>query len=93
MLALGRGLMSLPTVLLLDEPTLGLSPQMVDLIFESILELRAEGMTILLSEQNIVRTLEASDHAYVLENGRIAMEGSGESLLDNAAVRKAYLGL
>jgi branched-chain amino acid transport system ATP-binding protein len=57
MLALGRGLMSLPTVLLLDEPTLGLSPQMVDLIFESILELRAEGMTILLSEQNIVRTL------------------------------------
>jgi branched-chain amino acid transport system ATP-binding protein len=93
MLALGRGLMSLPTVLLLDEPTLGLSPQMVDLIFGSVLGLRAEGMTILLSEQNVARTLEAADHAYVIENGRIAMEGGGKDLLGDDAVRKAYLGL
>ncbi len=93
MLALGRGLMSRPRILLLDEPSLGLAPMMVDLIFEAIGELAAGGMTILLSEQNVGLSLELADRAYVMENGAIALSGSGRDLLGNAEVRRAYLGL
>jgi len=93
MLALGRGLMSRPSILLLDEPSLGLAPQMVDLIFRSIISLSAAGMTILLSEQNVGRALEISQHAYVLENGHLVLEGAGADLLASEEVRRAYLGI
>lgn len=93
MLVLGRGLMSLPKVLLLDEPSLGLAPLMVDLIFDSIGVVAGAGMTILLSEQNAGLALELAERAFVLENGAIALTGSGADLLDDAAVRRAYLGL
>ena len=85
--------MSLPKVLLLDEPSLGLAPLMVDLIFDAIGALAGAGMTILLSEQNVGLALELAERAFVLENGAIALAGSGADLLDNAAVRRAYLGL
>ena len=85
--------MSLPKVLLLDEPSLGLAPLMVDLIFDAIGALAGAGMTILLSEQNVGLALELAERAFVLENGAIALTGSGADLLDNAAVRRAYLGL
>ena len=85
--------MSRPRILLLDEPSLGLAPMMVDLIFEAIGELAAGGMTILLSEQNVGLSLELADRAYVMENGAIALSGSGRDLLGNAEVRRAYLGL
>ena len=93
MLALGRGLMSRPQVLLLDEPSLGLAPMMADLIFEAIGHLAGGGMAILLSEQNVGISLELADRAYVLENGRIALAGTGSDLLGDAGVRRAYLGL
>jgi len=93
MLALGRGLMSRPKILLLDEPSLGLAPMMVDLIFETISDLAGTGMTILLSEQNIGRALEMAAQAYVIENGRITLEGHGRELAANPDIRKAYLGL
>ncbi len=93
MLALGRGLMSRPHLLLLDEPSLGLAPVMVDLIFDAIGDLAGAGMTILLSEQNVGLSLELAERAYVLENGAIALSGSGRDLLGNAEVQRAYLGL
>ena len=93
MLALGRGLMSRPQLLLLDEPSLGLAPVMVDLIFDAIGDLAGAGMTILLSEQNVGLSLELAERAYVLENGAIALSGSGRDLLGNAGVQRAYLGL
>ncbi len=93
MLALGRGLMSRPQSLLLDEPSLGLAPMMVDLIFDAIGDLAGAGMTILLSEQNVGLSLELAERAYVLENGAIALSGSGRDLLGNAEVQRAYLGL
>jgi len=93
MLALGRGLMSRPQALLLDEPSLGLAPVMVDLIFDAIGALAGGGMTILLSEQNVGLSLELAERAYVLENGTIALAGSGRDLLGNAEVQRAYLGL
>ena len=93
MLALGRGLMSRPQLLLLDEPSLGLAPVMVDLIFDAIGDLAGGGMTILLSEQNVGLSLELAERAYVLENGTIALAGSGRDLLGNAEVQRAYLGL
>ena len=93
MLALGRGLMSRPRLLLLDEPSLGLAPVMVDLIFDAIGDLAGAGMTILLSEQNVGLSLELAERAYVLENGAVALSGSGRDLLGNAGVQRAYLGL
>lgn len=92
MLAIARGLMAVPTLLLLDEPTLGLAPQMAALIFETIEKLNHEGLTILLAEQDLSRALALSHHAHVVENGKIALEGSGASLLGDARVKAAYLG-
>jgi branched-chain amino acid transport system ATP-binding protein len=93
MLALGRGLMSAPELLLLDEPTLGLAPLIVETLFSTIELLRRRGVTILVVEQDTARTLAIADHAYVMENGRIALEGAGRDLLGHAKVREAYLGL
>jgi branched-chain amino acid transport system ATP-binding protein len=93
MLALARGLMAKPRLLMLDEPTLGLAPIMARLIFETLARLRAAGLTILLAEQDVAQTLALADRAYVLENGRIALEGSGRELLDDPRVKAAYLGL
>lgn len=93
MLAIGRGLMSKPRLCLLDEPSYGLAPLLVTEIFRVIRELRDQGMTILLIEQNVRHTLETADRAYVLENGRVSLEGACDELLQSDYVRKAYLGL
>ena len=93
MLAIGRGLMSRPKLLMFDEPSLGLAPMIVTKIFEVIEQLKKEGITILLVEQNVQRALTLADRGYVLESGRINMEGEGKSLLQNPHIRKAYLGL
>jgi branched-chain amino acid transport system ATP-binding protein len=85
--------MAKPRLLMLDEPTLGLAPIMARLIFETLARLRAAGLTILLAEQDVAQTLALADRAYVLENGRIALEGSGRELLDDPRVKAAYLGL
>ena len=92
MLVIGRALMSRPRLLLLDEPSLGLAPQLVEQIFEILERLRSEGMTILLVEQNAAMALEIADRAYVLEAGRIILSGTGRALADNRDVRRAYLG-
>ena len=93
MLAIGRGLMSSPRLLMLDEPSLGLSPLLVDELFETIIQLKKKGLTILLVEQNVREALEICDRGYVLQSGRIVEEGTGEALLQSAMVRKAFLGL
>jgi len=93
MLAIGRGLMLRPQLLMLDEPSLGLAPLLVEEIFATVARLRDEGMTILLVEQNIQQALRLAESGYVLENGRIALEGSASALLDNPDVRSAYLGV
>lgn len=93
MLAIGRGLMSKPRLCLLDEPSYGLAPRLVLEIFRIIKELRDQGITVLLIEQNVRHTLETADRAYVLENGRICLEGACDELLQSDFVRKAYLGL
>lgn len=92
MLAIGRGLMGRPSLLLLDEPSLGLAPIIIAQIFEILREIRAEGVTIFLVEQNAHRALQLADRGYVLENGRIVLADSGANLLANDEVRKAYLG-
>lgn len=93
MLAIGRGLMSKPGLLMLDEPSLGLAPLMVKLVFEVIERINAEGVTILLVEQNVSHTLQFAQMAYVLETGRITLQGSGHKLLQDPHIKKAYLGL
>jgi branched-chain amino acid transport system ATP-binding protein len=93
MAAIARGLMSRPRLLMLDEPSLGLSPILVADIFRVIKEVHADGVTVLLVEQNVFRTLEVADRAYVLGNGRVVLQGSGAALLADDHVRKAYLGL
>jgi branched-chain amino acid transport system ATP-binding protein len=93
MLAIGRGLMSQPKLCLFDEPSYGLAPILVTEIFRIIKELRNQGITVLLIEQNVRHTLETADRAYVLENGRICLEGACNELLQSDFVRKAYLGL
>ena len=93
MLAIGRALMGAPKLLLLDEPSLGLAPLMIDLIFEVLVRLRSEGMTILVVEQNAAAALSIADRGYVLETGRIVLDGPGRSLLADPAVRSAYLGV
>ena len=92
MLAMGRALMSRPKVLLLDEPSMGLSPIMVDKIFEVVREVHAQGVTILLVEQNASRALEIADRGYVMESGLISMSGDAKAMLDDPKVRAAYLG-
>ena len=92
MLAMGRALMSRPKLLMLDEPSMGLSPLLVDEVFTIIKDLNKEGTTILLVEQNAGKSLAISDRAYVLENGRIVLSGTGEELLQSEEVKKAYLG-
>src|SRR5262245_11269456 len=92
MCAIGRGLMSLPRLLLLDEPSLGLAPVMVRLIFENLRRINAEGVTILLVEQNVRQALELSARAYVLESGRLVLSGSRDALLQSDAIKRAYLG-
>ena len=92
MLAIARGLLAKPRLLLLDEPSLGLAPQMVDEVFAAIEEIHKEGTTILLVEQNALRALAIADRAYVIETGQILLTGSGNELLHNPAVRRAYLG-
>ena len=91
MLAIARALISSPRMLLLDEPSMGLSPLFVEEVFEIIQELRDGGMTILLVEQNAGMALEIADYAYALETGKIVIEGTGEEMMRNEEVRKAYL--
>lgn len=92
MLAIGRALMSNPRILLLDEPSFGLAPLLVEQIFRMITEINKQGVTVLLVEQNVRAALELTQRAYVIENGRIVGEGSGEALLSFDSVRRAYLG-
>ncbi|MGE5454487.1 MAG: ABC transporter ATP-binding protein [Methylocystaceae bacterium] len=92
MLAVGRALMSKPRLLMMDEPSLGLAPLVIKTIFEIIKSIHAEGMTILLIEQNAKAALQLSDYAYVLETGKIVLEGTGAELITNPEVKKAYLG-
>lgn len=92
MLAIGRALMSRPRLLLLDEPSMGLAPMFIAQIFEIIKEIKKQGVTILLVEQNAAKALAVADRAYVLETGNISMEGTGAQLLNDPAVRAAYLG-
>ena len=92
MLALGRALMSRPDLLMLDEPSLGLAPKLVGEVFGILRRIHENGMTILLIEQNAKAALASADYAYVLQSGRISMEGSGLDLLGNPAVKEAYLG-
>ena len=93
MLAIARGLMSRPKLLLLDEPSLGLAPVLVHQVFDTIQEIARQGMTILLVEQNALKALEISARAYVLEVGRIILQGTGKELLHNSTVQAAYLGV
>jgi branched-chain amino acid transport system ATP-binding protein len=93
MVAIARALMTAPRLILLDEPSLGLSPKFVTLIFEKLVELREAGYTLMLVEQNATRALAIADRGYVLETGRIAHAGTGAALLADARVRQAYLGI
>ena len=92
MLAIGRAMMSRPSMLMMDEPSMGLSPLMMSRILDTVIELRSQGTTVLLVEQNAAAALELADYGYVLEIGTIRLEGNGRELLRNPEVRKAYLG-
>ncbi|MBU4563021.1 ABC transporter ATP-binding protein, partial [bacterium] len=92
MLAVARGLMSRPKLLMLDEPSLGLAPLLVKEIFDIIKRIHREGMTVLLVEQNAFAALKIADYAYVLETGKVVLHGTGEELLQDERVKKAYLG-
>jgi len=93
MLAIARGMMTRPKLLMLDEPSLGLAPKLVKQVFEVIKRINKEGITVLLVEQNVFHSLSIADTGYVLENGRVVLEGKGEELLNNKQVKKAYLGI
>lgn len=93
MLAIGRALMSKPDLLMIDEPSLGLQPLLIAKIFDTIKEIREKGVTILMVEQNVYFSLEISDRGYVLENGKIVMEGKGKELLDDNHIKKSYLAM
>jgi len=93
MVAIGRGLMSKPKLIMFDEPSLGLAPMLVKEIFNVISRIRQEGATVLVVEQNVKQSLSISDRAYVLETGKIVLEGTGESILNNEHVKTAYLGV
>ncbi len=92
MVAIARGMMAGPRLLMFDEPSLGLSPLLVEQMFDVVRTVANEGITVLLVEQNVYHTLKLADYGYVLENGRIVLSGTGAELLDNPHVRKAYLG-
>ena len=92
MLAMGRALMSHPKILLMDEPSMGLSPLYVSLIFDIIKEIRESGTTVLLVEQNAKKSLAIADRAYVLETGKIVLSGKAKDLMNNDDIKKAYLG-
>ncbi|HWS15368.1 MAG TPA: ABC transporter ATP-binding protein [Candidatus Methylomirabilis sp.] len=93
MCAIGRGLMALPKVLMFDEPSLGLSPILVQEVFEIAKRINREGVTVMLVEQNVRQTLAMCDRAYVLENGRVVLEGTGKNLMNDPHVKEAYLGI
>ena len=93
MLAVGRGLMALPKMIMFDEPSLGLAPILVAEIFNIIKRIKKEGVTVLITEQNTKQTLEISDRGYVLENGRVVLSDTGQELLNNDHVKQAYLGI
>jgi branched-chain amino acid transport system ATP-binding protein len=93
MVAIGRGLMALPKLLMFDEPSLGLAPILVREIFDVIKTIRREGTTVLIVEQNVKQSLDIADRAYVLETGKVVMQGTGKALLNDTHVRSAYLGL
>lgn len=93
MLAIGRGLMAEPRLLILDEPSLGLSPLLVEEMFALIRTLNAEGLAIMLVEQNVVQSLDIAGYAYILENGQCSIEGNAGDLAADPALRRAYLGL
>jgi branched-chain amino acid transport system ATP-binding protein len=93
MVAIGRGLMARPKVLMLDEPSLGLAPLLVKEIFHTVKQIAEQGTTVLLVEQDVRNSLGMSDRGYVLEHGRVVMEGSSQELLENPHIRKAYLGI
>jgi branched-chain amino acid transport system ATP-binding protein len=93
MLAIARALMGHPRLLLLDEPSMGLAPLLVEEIFNAVTELRRQAMTILLVEQNALAALAVADRAYVIETGEVVLSGSGKELLENERVREAYLGI
>jgi branched-chain amino acid transport system ATP-binding protein len=93
MVAIGRGLMSRPQILMLDEPSLGLAPKLVDEVLDTVRRLKQEGMTILLVEQNVREALDLADRGYVIQTGRIVGEGSGKQLLASDQVRQAFLGI
>lgn len=93
MVAIGRGLMARPRLLIMDEPTLGLAPLFVERTFDIVREIRKRGVTVLLVEQNVKRALSLCDRAYVLEHGQVVMQGAGEELLSDEGLRRAYLGM
>jgi branched-chain amino acid transport system ATP-binding protein len=93
MLGLGRGLMAEPRMLFVDEPSLGLAPKIVDTVFDTLLSLNRRGMTILMAEQNVFRTLEMIERAYLLEHGRVVLEGSARDLEEDPNIRQTYLGM
>ena len=92
MLAVGRALMMRPKVLLVDEPSLGLAPLIVEELFEALKEVRAQGIGVLLAEQNVALALSAADRAYVIEGGEVVLSGPAAGMLENPRVREAYLG-
>jgi branched-chain amino acid transport system ATP-binding protein len=93
MLAIGRGLMAEPKLLILDEPSLGLSPLLVEELFALIRSIHAQGVALLLVEQNVVQSLEVAQRAYILDNGRFVLEGSADQIRDDPALKRAYLGM
>ncbi len=93
MLAIGRGMMAKPKLLMLDEPSLGLAPLVVEQVFETVKKINLQKITILLVEQDVFQALALADWAYVLENGSIMMEGGAEDLLNNPQVKEAYIGV
>jgi branched-chain amino acid transport system ATP-binding protein len=93
LLAIGRALMQRPALLMLDEPSVGLAPRMVAVVFELVARIRAEGLSVLLVEQNVRQALALADRGYVLENGRIVLQGAGAELIEHPKVKRAYLGL
>ena len=92
MLKIGRGLMANPRLIMVDEPSIGLAPRIVDNVYETLGKLRDSGLTILLTEQNALRALQLSDRGYIIQDGHIVLAGSTEDLMKNNLVKKAYLG-